>query len=776
MVQNNKVLTVSYGTFSCTLEGFDDSFGTMKAIAEYFRDLASDDRYFGAEPPQPDAEMLARIAQREVARQVEARTSAEGIHLRAATLPPPPQQTAPPQSATPPRPAAQQASEETSQHRATGALAAPAAPAPVSAAEPTDPTARTAPASAPKARAPLSEPSATPVAEVKLQPVQQAAPTSAAARIAAAPAAAAASALAAQDAPDDSGTAATADAETNAESIAAKLRRIRAVVAKTPVDEFTEDQHAEQAREEAVKEITNALSADHDAVDAPRAADGQIAAQELDENDEDDAAIAAALNRLDLGNTPSVPATPSVPNVPEGAEEFFADSSSATDDTEADSLEDDLDERVAPLSETAQPQPAKAEVQQAEVQQAERAPEETSKSETAAETPAAPETAAPRKRGRVLRIKRRDIEGAMADGTLEKLDDTAAATVPDTPPATPAAPAPEVAETSEAGTEARPETRPETRTGAAPKADPETHSSLSPDDEAELLAELAAVEADLLGSDDDEAFFDDEDDEDEDSAAPAAAVRASPRTDAPLNSAAEAAAAVAPGSRRGATSTADSDIARLMAAADERLEDPENTTSRETYSQLRAVMAAASTERSAGGALEAEDDAQVYRDDLASVVRPRRPESRETADQRPAKPASRPAPLQLVQEQRIDDSAAAPVRPRRVSAAVLAEEAPRNSGSDGGFAAYAAKSGAVELAELLEAAAAYMSFVEGRDHFSRPQLMNKVRDVDGTDFNREDGLRSFGQLLREGKIERADNGRFTASGQIGFQPGNRAAG
>ena len=80
---DTKIMTVSYGTFSCTLEGFDDPFETMKAMVEYFRELTANDRQFGAEPSPLDTEHLQHIAEQTTTHAVEAElSSGQNLLLR----------------------------------------------------------------------------------------------------------------------------------------------------------------------------------------------------------------------------------------------------------------------------------------------------------------------------------------------------------------------------------------------------------------------------------------------------------------------------------------------------------------------------------------------------------------------------------------------------------------------------------------------------------------------------------------------------------------------
>ena len=220
--------------------------------------------------------------------------------------------------------------------------------------------------------------------------------------------------------------------------------------------------------------------------------------------------------------------------------------------------------------------------------------------------------------------------------------------------------------------------------------------------------------------------------------------------------------------------SAEKDVSRLMAEADHQMQEPEGRTRRSAFAHLRAAVAARFADRSMEkDAVAEKEEADAYRSDLAEAVKPRRPVAAVVKSERPAE--ARPVPLTLVAEQRIDAEAIKSnggVSPRRVAAS----EDEYSTDGDTGFVEFAEEMGAVDLPELLEAAAAYLSFVEGQEQFSRPQLMSRVRQAKKDDFSREDGLRSFGMLLRTGKIEKIKGGRFAASEEIGFKPDHRAAG
>ena len=653
MVGSSKILTVSYGTFACTLEGFDDSFDTMKAIAEYFRDLAADDRYFGAEPPTPDAEMLARIAENEIARRVEARMESSGIVLRAAAL------------AASENRAAEPVKEEP---QAVAPSVAPVMPPPVETPEV--------------------------VEEVAPQP---------------------------------------APAPAMSESVAAKLQRIRAVVGKSSTGEsdYIEDIHASEPEED-----------------------------------------------FDLGSV--IDATEEAP-----AQVAPMDVSIAETEVTFDEPEDTIGEDAPAAEPVAQQSAPVADV-------------------------ASPQEAAPLRRTRVIRLKRSEFDRALNNGTIEAVadkadEDVVAAALAATPTEKPVEEVQDWADDTTANdydetyddadiveasimaklaaaeveaNEAEANQFDLASLDGADDIDFDADSSLSDEEEADLLRELSALDDDEDDFDADEiesqnAFVMDDDYEDEDEE-PVADARADQRARALLDREPEADAR---------------DMSRILDRTDEQLRAPETDLRRRTLSHLKAAVAATEAARRMGEPVKSKEDEETdFRSDLSAVVRPTRPTAggvlprrAERGDDQPRTERPRPAPLKLVAAQRVDlapEEAAparpvAPVRPRRVATESVSTIDARDAES---FADYVEEMGAHSLPDLLEAAAAYTSFVEGHEEFSRPHVMKKVREVlQDDDFNREDGLRVFGTLLREGRISKVRNGRFQVAEGTRFRPEPRAA-
>ncbi|MBU2935818.1 hypothetical protein KO503_06990, partial [Pacificibacter marinus] len=234
--------------------------------------------------------------------------------------------------------------------------------------------------------------------------------------------------------------------------------------------------------------------------------------------------------------------------------------------------------------------------------------------------------------------------------------------------------------------------------------------------------------------------------------------------------------------------TSDDSVSRLLDTAEREMGDGENVRRRNAIQHLKAAVAATRAEQAEQpDTTDAQDAAQVdpYREDLARVVRPRRP------IEAVAQGVRRLAPLMLVSEQRIDapqdlpmGANITPVRPRRISSAALAvkedeqfspeldeaAETPMKNETAGTFADYVETVGAEGLNDLLEAAAAYSSFIEGRETVTRPQIMRLASQAMPEEFPLEERLRSFGQLLRQGKIRKIKRGHFTVADGTRFKP------
>jgi hypothetical protein len=802
MVSSNKILTVSYGTFSCTLEGFDNSFDTMKAIAEYFRDLAQDDRYFGAEPPTPDAEMLARIAEREIARRVEARFEKGNLVLRASE-----------DAETPHGDVAPEQSRDAAKEDATAgvaatalAVAAQSAEADAAIADPYEGSeiattdvdlsdidlsdldlsdtaggqSDTSEDVAEDALEDVSEDVVTDFTDLSIETEEDDA-FSADDILDAEETTGAETSI--EDLIAEQGEKAERRAEADAyaaqeatetpvvtDSVAEKLQRIRAVVASkaqaTP--EYIEDEHAMSGPDGDGIEENDAIDATEvsalddnlftdtiaavvsDQLDVEAEDEEDALLPEMSDDDEDDfedviapvahdtpseleilrakiaalEAAAAAQSEAPTEHTSVETADDLDPVMSLEDEDGLGDDEDdalfRTEEDENDTLtfddeDEDDDEDNAPLV----------------LEDAVAAVDDTDDQDDEPKPFVA----------HVAKAKRADVEAALAAGRLEEYDDE---DEDDDAPIAAVRPIPGLED-----------------------------SSLTPEQEAELARELADLHAEI-DEDEDWDFDDDDDDDDTQFLTEAEEESASANIRKAVKLTSPARAMLTDTSIEEDAGS----VERLVDKTDTEMEEPEGNRRRSAIAHLRAAVAATKADRILGFGKKTVDEEEPYREDLADAVRPRRPKVTETRSARPA--PVRPAPLKLVAEQRIDVEAetdAAPIRPRRVMRNVEpVEAADMGAGTDEGFAEFAENQGAHTLPELLEAAAAYMSFVEGRDQFSRPQLMTKLLQAEGEASSREERLRSFGQLLRDGKIEKKGGGRFAASDSIGFKPDARAAG
>lgn len=655
MAQSNKILTVSYGTFSCTLEGFDNPFAAMQSIAEYFRDLAAEDRYFGAEPPQPDAQMLHQIAEREVRRRVETRVAESGVVLRQMD------QTDAGQPAAPTEPAAPETEHPPGSEAVADRLARIRAAAAKARAKRDrtyeedelveDESLLTAFAKADDAEIAEEARFSVDALADRIQPSSTAAEQSSAhAPPEAAHPAAPSQIRAARQVGDAEDVVTVATGLTTAP---AQKAEADPPVAMGPGEKASQPEMSDPIQEPAQSrsEVEEPVS------EAPTGAP-----------DDGSAAMTAPDARSDAD-------TDEEANRPAG--------DSRDEDVELASLM-----AVVAAAETTSASRSRA---RDEVQ-SEGKPVENWIDVEVEEDDGTPRT---------IRMSRTAFENALASGELEEIDgDQVEAPVEDA------------------------------ILGIL------SQTSLSDADAAALAAELAEVEREAAASD--TSADGDETLEVED-------IRAD---DAPK-----------------AGDNGNRTVTRLLDETNAQMGEPEGYRRRTAIQHLRAAVWAT---KAAGGPRDrspAEDASlQKFRADLQKVVHPSRAEMAGEA----ANPLD---PLVLVSSQRVD-TRVEPVRTVRHSTTPGDMVEPEGKET---FLEFAAKLGARDLPDLLEAAAAYSKIVEGQEGAPRPVLIRRATEAaPAGSATREEGLKSFGQLLRSGRIRKVEAGRFALADDAEIEKKARA--
>ena len=184
---------------------------------------------------------------------------------------------------------------------------------------------------------------------------------------------------------------------------------------------------------------------------------------------------------------------------------------------------------------------------------------------------------------------------------------------------------------------------------------------------------------------------------------------------------------------------------------------------------MKAAVAATEAARQLGDkGADKKDPDEVFKDDLGAHG------DHEKGDR------TLSTPLKLVKSQEVEpeepasegeaaesDAGSGPSARLREIATMKEAQAPEEVND---FAAFVASHGATDLADRLEAAGAYICFVEGDADFSRPQVMKLVQSAASAEITREDGLRSFGRLLRQARLVKLPNGRFQVSENTQFRP------